>query len=215
MNHLQIKTVLVNLHKIKWRNLYFMLFTPGLREKEGVLMAFGDFYYRTDRGIKINIERGSLLINTDYNKPNPYIGILKMNKNSVINVENTFQIHSSCHILVNEDAKLNLDSGYIHRNAKIRCYQQITIGHHVAISENFTVWDTDAHAVVGNESEMTKSVKIGNHVWIGNNVTVLKGVTIGDGAVIAAGAVVTKDIPERAMAGGVPARVIKENIEWK
>ena len=46
-------------------------------------------------------------------------------------------------------------------------------------------------------------------VWIGNNVTVLSGVTIGQGAVIAAGAVVVKDIPPYAIAGGIPAKVIR------
>ena len=38
---------------------------------------------------------------------------------------------------------------------------------------------------------------------------VMNGVTIGDGAIIAAGAVVTKDIPPYAIAGGIPAKVLK------
>lgn len=41
------------------------------------------------------------------------------------------------------------------------------------------------------------------------NATVLQGVTIGRGAVIAAGAVVAKDVPDYAVVGGVPAKLIK------
>ena len=58
------------------------------------------------------------------------------------------------------------------------------------------------------------AVHIGKKVWLdANNVTVLPGVTIGDGAIIAAGAVVTKDVPARTIAAGVPARVAKEISE--
>jgi acetyltransferase-like isoleucine patch superfamily enzyme len=46
-------------------------------------------------------------------------------------------------------------------------------------------------------------------VWIGSKAIITAGVTIGDGAVVAAGAVVTKDIPPFAIAGGVPAKVVK------
>ena len=53
-------------------------------------------------------------------------------------------------------------------------------------------------------------IRIGRHVWIGANATVLPGVTIGDGAIIAAGAVVTRDVPENAIVGGVPARIMRQ-----
>ncbi|EPZ37468.1 transferase hexapeptide repeat containing protein [Anoxybacillus ayderensis] len=52
-------------------------------------------------------------------------------------------------------------------------------------------------------------MSIGNDVWIGANSIVLDGVKIGDGAIVAAGAVVTKDVPDYAIVGGVPARVIR------
>lgn len=50
---------------------------------------------------------------------------------------------------------------------------------------------------------------IENDVWIGANSKILAGVKIGQGAVVAAGSVVNKDVPEYAVVGGVPAKVIK------
>jgi len=52
-------------------------------------------------------------------------------------------------------------------------------------------------------------VTVRKNAWIGMNVTICPGVTIGEYAVVAAGAVVTKDVPDYAVAGGVPAKVIK------
>ena len=53
-------------------------------------------------------------------------------------------------------------------------------------------------------------IVIEDDVWLGLNVCVMDGVTIGTGAIIGAGAVVTKDIPPFAIAGGVPARVLRD-----
>ena len=52
-------------------------------------------------------------------------------------------------------------------------------------------------------------VLIKKNAWLGMNVTICPGVTIGKYAVVAAGAVVTKNVPDYAVVGGVPAKVIK------
>lgn len=52
-------------------------------------------------------------------------------------------------------------------------------------------------------------VEIGNDVWIGARVIILPGVHVGNGVIIGAGAVVTKDIPNYAIVGGVPAKILK------
>lgn len=51
--------------------------------------------------------------------------------------------------------------------------------------------------------------EIGNDVWIGERVSILNGIKIGNGAIIAAGAIVTKDVPDYAIVGGIPAKIIK------
>ena len=55
----------------------------------------------------------------------------------------------------------------------------------------------------------TAPIHIGDDVWLATRAIVLRGVTIGDGAVVAAGAVVTRDVPERTLVAGVPARRIR------
>ena len=53
---------------------------------------------------------------------------------------------------------------------------------------------------------------IGDNVYIGAGAVILGEVTVGDNVVIGANAVVTKDVPSNSIAAGVPAKIIKENI---
>ena len=90
----------------------------------------------------------------------------------------------------------------------------VTIGSHVNLAQGITVTAlnhnfADPSLRIDQQGVSTQPVTIGDDVWIGANAVVLPGVTVGTHSVIAAGAVVTRDVPPRSVAAGVPAQVIK------
>jgi acetyltransferase-like isoleucine patch superfamily enzyme len=117
-----------------------------------------------------------------------------------------------------EDPVLTFGDGcWVGAKVLIMLTRSISIGHHVLIAGRADIQDADGHPSEGERRERgeqmapegTKPVVIHDHAWIGRDVHVLKGVTIGRGAVIATGSVVAADVPDYALAMGVPARVVK------
>lgn len=90
----------------------------------------------------------------------------------------------------------------------------IQIGSHVEIAPNCAFYPYN-HSFLPGESIRNQSLEtkgdiiIDDGAWLGYGVIVLDGVRIGKGAVVGAGAVVTREIPDGAIAFGVPARVMK------
>ncbi len=120
---------------------------------------------------------------------------------------------------------------FLHDNTKIeKGTISATIGKFImkkgaAAAEGLSVHTGNHMMVVGkfyrtvtNEDKLKSGlsfdsdVVVEEDVWIGCNVTLLSGAHLGRGSIIAAGAVVSKDIPPYAVAGGVPAKVIK--FKW-
>ena len=104
-----------------------------------------------------------------------------------------------------------------HSGIGINCelYGPVTIGEYVMMGPEVVIY-TSQHEFGRTDIPMqeqgktpTMPVTIGNDVWIGRRAIIMPGVTIGNGAIIGAGAVVTKDVPDYAVVGGVPAKVIK------
>ncbi|MCC7531265.1 MAG: acetyltransferase [Candidatus Melainabacteria bacterium] len=91
-----------------------------------------------------------------------------------------------------------------------------TLGEHVLINRGVIVGH---HTSIGNFSSVMMGARvagdtrIGQCTYIGLGAIVKNGVTIGDHCIVGAGAVVTKDLPDNVMAYGIPARIVKENIE--
>jgi acetyltransferase-like isoleucine patch superfamily enzyme len=64
-------------------------------------------------------------------------------------------------------------------------------------------------AAVIDQPRTSRGIVLGDNVWLGTGAKVLDGVTIGKDAVVGAGAVVNTDLPDGAIAAGVPARVLR------
>lgn len=90
----------------------------------------------------------------------------------------------------------------------------VAIGDGSMLAEFVAIRDHDHDPAYAPQSGRTLQapVELGARVWVGAKASVGRGVTVGDDAVIAAHAFVSRSIPPDALAGGVPARVIRRGI---
>lgn len=107
-------------------------------------------------------------------------------KNSYIGSYSTIQLHDEC---------------------------KVVIGEHCRISHNVRFYTSSADpnqdfTLPRSKPDVKGDIIIGNGVWVGANVFTDPDIKIGDNAVVGANAVLTKDVPPKAIVGGVPARIV-------
>lgn len=104
-------------------------------------------------------------------------------------------------------------------NCYTSCINKIQIGSGTLLGPNTFICDNfhgngslDECDVIPSQRKLYRKgpVSIGRNVWIGRNVCVMPGLKVGDGVIIGANSVVTHDIPNRCVAAGIPAKVIKQ-----
>lgn len=115
------------------------------------------------------------------------------------------------------DGEILIDkNSYIGRYSRIQVSKGYTvkIGKECKIGPFFQVW-TETSDVDCDFSDYSKikskygNIDIGDATWVGSCVVVSPGVKIGNNAIIGANSVVTKDVPDNAIVGGVPAKLIR------
>ena len=100
---------------------------------------------------------------------------------------------------------------FINSGCRFQDQGGISIGDGTLIGHNVVLATLNHHPDPACRGDLIPApIRIGKNVWIGSNSTILPGVTIGDNAVIAAGAAVAKDVPANTIAGGVPAKILRQ-----
>ncbi len=125
-------------------------------------------------------------------------------------------------VWLGHDTKVRAHEGVVSIGAKsvlgqectVSCYQHVSIGRECIIADRSMLIDFDHHTAetetpVRLQGIYKRDVRIGNNVWMGYGACVLRGVTVGDNSVVGTNAVVTHDVPDNAVVGGVPARLIR------
>lgn len=108
------------------------------------------------------------------------------------------------------------DGTVIGRAAAVAAHYLIEIGSDVWLAPHVFICDqahdwTDLDTPIGQQLSEARAVRIGDGTWLGHGVIVLPGVTIGSHVAVGAGSVVTTDLPDRCVAVGSPARVVREH----
>jgi len=96
----------------------------------------------------------------------------------------------------------------------ISAFQHISIGRECIVADRVMLIDFD-HGVVETERPIReqgiykRDVRVGHNVWIGYGVAILRGATVGDNCVLGTSTIVSHDVPDNAVAAGVPVRVLR------
>jgi acetyltransferase-like isoleucine patch superfamily enzyme len=122
-------------------------------------------------------------------------------------------IGSQC-VIVAQNGTVRIGAhAFIGHGCTIVAKQRIDVGAHALIAEYVTIRDHD-HVVDGSQritdaGFVTAPIMLGEGSWIGAKASVLRGSRIGAGAIVGAHALVKSDVPDRAIAVGIPARVVR------
>lgn len=108
----------------------------------------------------------------------------------------------------------------IGKGSAIVGHERIVIGDHVFTGHHVYVTDAnhgyeDIDEPIGRQFAPSRPVVIGDGSWLGHGAVVLPGASIGRHVVVGAGSVVTGNLPDRCVAVGNPARVIRRHVDGR
>ena len=117
----------------------------------------------------------------------------------------------------NASSRIRIGSHSGLSGAVIYAASSVTIGDHVNIGVNVSIYDSDIHPIDykarragAKDKIISQPVVIEDDVWVGAGSIILKGARIGRGAVIGAGSVITGNVPPFTIWAGNPAKYIKD-----
>lgn len=145
---------------------------------------------------------------------------ISLGVNAQLTVRGNFEIGPGVHLSVSKNAALdiggrqNSSGSGITSRSRVMVERSVKIGADCIIAWDVFISDSDWHDLKG--SDRIRDVTIGDNVWIAHGVSVVKGASIPNGCIVGAKSMVSAGtFPEKSLLAGIPAKVIRSNVEWK
>jgi acetyltransferase-like isoleucine patch superfamily enzyme len=159
---------------------------------------------------------------TSYGRRIELDGIAFIGRNVRIQIRKGAKLRLGRWCWIGNGTKIRIHGGEVEIGAKtvigeeatFSAYEHISLGRESVIADRVMFIDFD-HCVMEVERPIRQQgiyhrpVRVGHNAWLGYGAAILRGVTVGDNCVIGTYAVVTRDLPDNAVATGVPAKVIR------
>lgn len=200
--------------------LFFISFRIRIKGKDNLIEIHKTTLFRKGK-IILKGSQNKLIIQKKCLLKKVRIEIL--GNNNIVEINESVMFYEGSWICIEgNDCSIQIGARTTIGEASIFCGESktyIKIGQDCMFSRGIVMNTSDFHSIIEQETgkriNPAKSITISNHVWVGNGVSIMKGARIGSNSVIASKALVGgKTYRNNLILGGLPAKVIKENINW-
>lgn len=165
-----------------------------------------------------NVDLNSIAIGSGYKDKKLVVNFLGTNSNVEIgrncNIQGVLTVSNNSNISIGDNFS---STGGVTILSRDEC--KVSIGKDCMFATAILIRTSDEHSIKDLFTDeilnFNEDVTIGDHVWMCDNVLILKGANVGNNSIIGARSLVTGILPDNALCGGVPARVIRENVFWE
>ena len=163
-------------------------------------------------GNKVILEKGCMLLNSLI-KIQGDNNIIILNRDSYVSGAELWIEDNMCEMSIGERS-------FVGHHSHLACTEdrsKLIVGNDGMISSYVQIRTGDSHSILdlaGNRINQAQSVFIGNHCWIGEGSKILKGVVLKGNNIVSTGAIVTQSFDNNLLLGGIPAKVLKNNVTW-
>ena len=164
-------------------------------------------------GNKVVLKDNCMLLNT--------LIRISGNNNEVILGENSYVSGAELWVADNQCIISIGKKTFVGHHSHLACTEdgsKLIVGDDGMISSYVQIRTGDSHNIYdmeGNRINKAKSVIVGDHCWIGEGAIVLKGVTLEGNNIVSTGAIITKSFGKNTLIGGIPGKILKDNVSWE